>query len=614
MSYTTEYTLISFDAVAVRLTVEVRVLWAGVVQETKTITVPMPVNSQGNTTTDMNQIDLLVRTAITRRVQYLEQRVPPGGIVNAPAIYALTSSSEPMVEGYVLDQLGAPVVGATIRVSNQTKTALTDAVGYYAIACPVGTVVITAVKLGSLDTFKSITVAGETRVDLVLRSAEGLSQVYALTAASTNASQVVNTGRLFDQAQVLFPAGSIVDANGDPVNIASVQIANTVVSDTGFTEGFPGYFMGQTGPASPEPIQSFGYIDVNITDENGLVLELDPSKPATVKIPVYPDPVGLDVMPIWKLNTTTGIWVYSTDATRVGSTNVFEFEATSFSTYNCDKPFTTTKTLVVKAYNDPTYSGGTPVFPAAGVEVTVDILPSPLAVSAWQGRGVTNSSGELTLTVPPGFLRVVGKKGTRTYNSYSYDIDSITGNATTNLLYTVTEPLPAPDPSGTVTVVYNDTVIGSTTTFDVVNASALSVGMEYQGDFGQEVGTFTITDITGNTLTIFPESYLDMLAPASNMKFYSPPPTVGVDLDTATYGASTTSITVDDATGLSANWRLVSVDGNPPYPEISSYASLGIIESVVGTTITFKGTGIILDNLTSPTGTTLYFREPYPWI
>lgn len=94
MSYTTDYTLISFDAVAARLTVEVRVLWAGVETETKTFGVTLPVDQYGAVTTDLQVIDLLIRTAIGRRVQYLEQRIPPGGVSNAQSIYALTTQSE----------------------------------------------------------------------------------------------------------------------------------------------------------------------------------------------------------------------------------------------------------------------------------------------------------------------------------------------------------------------------------------------------------------------------------------------------------------------------------------------------------------------------------------
>lgn len=614
MAYTTDYSLTSFDAATGRLTVTVQVLYSGVVTETKTIQVTLPVNSQGAVTTDMTLIDQYIRTVIDRRLPYLAQRVPPGGVTNAPSIFALTTANEIELTGVVTDELGAPVEGVLITIpSNQVGT-LTDATGQYSITGVSGTNVITATKTNYIELVKTVNgVVGETHVDLTIRNAVGLLSTHTLTNIHTTPASVTNTARLVDQAEVDFPAGSILDANGNVVTDAIVEIANSTVADIGFTNSFPGYFLGTTGPASPEPIQSFGYIDVNIkAPVTGEPLELDPATPATVRIPAYPDPLGLDSIDIWKLNPTTGIWVNTGTGTRIAGTNVFEFDVTSFSTYNLDKPFTTTKELTINAYNDPTYSGGIPVYPAPGVEVTVNVVPSPLEVSGWQGRGVTNSSGQLVLTVPPGFLRVTGKKGANTYNSYSYDIDGM-GNATTKLFY-ILPPLTPPDPAGTVTVDYagNPNMAGDE--FDVDNASGLSVGLVYTGDNGQnEVSSFVITNIVGNRLTVYPASYFSLLTVGDPLKFSPPPTTVTVLLDSVVYNTPTTSVTVDSPSGLSANWRLVSKDGTPAV-EAGGYNTIAIIDSIVGNVITFKGAGITWDSGESPTGIELLFREPYPWI
>lgn len=614
MAYTTEYSLKSFDPITSKLTVDVEVFYNSSLTETHELTVTLPVNSQGAVTTDLTLIDQYVRTVIDRRIPYLALRVPPGGVTNAPSLYALTTSNEIELTGVVSDELGAPVEGVLITLPSNPVGTLTDATGLYSITGVSGTNVITATKTNYIDLVKTVNgVVGETQVNITIRNAVGLLSTHTLTNLDTSPASVVNTARLIDQAEVDFPAGSILDANGNVVTDAIVEIANSTVADTGFADSFPGYFLGTTGPASPVPIQSFGYIDVNIKDAvTGEALELDPAVPATVRIPAYPDPLGLDTIDIWKLNNTTGIWVNTGTGTRITGTNVFEFDVTSFSSYNLDKPFSSTTTLTINAYNDVTYSGGIPVYPAAGVEITVSILPSPLSVSGWQGRGVTNSSGQLVLTVPPGFLRVTGKKGANTYNSYSYDIDGITGAATTKLFYSV-PPVAAPDPAGLVTVAYagNPNVEG--TEFDVDDASGLTVGLERTGDLIQEVGGFTITNIVGNRLTVYPATYFNMLTVGDTLDFVAPPTTVDAALNTAVYDTPITSFTVDSAAGLATNWRLVSVDGNPAL-ETGGYNTLAVIDTIVGTQITLKGSGITLDETTSPSGTTFLFREPYPWI
>ena len=41
--------------------------------------------------------------------------------------------------------------------------------------------------------------------------------------------------------------------------------------------------------------------------------------------------------------------------------------------------------------------------------------------TVWQGRGTTNSSGQVTMKVPPGYLTVVGKRGQTTFVGTGYN-------------------------------------------------------------------------------------------------------------------------------------------------------------------------------------------------
>jgi hypothetical protein len=58
--YTTTHILKSFDALTAKLTVEVNILWDGSFVETKTITLTLPVDAQGQATTDQGLISGII--------------------------------------------------------------------------------------------------------------------------------------------------------------------------------------------------------------------------------------------------------------------------------------------------------------------------------------------------------------------------------------------------------------------------------------------------------------------------------------------------------------------------------------------------------------------------
>jgi hypothetical protein len=196
-----------------------------------------------------------------------------------------------------------------------------------------------------------------------------------------------------------------------------MKIGNILVSDTGATDIFPGTFLGEIS-GSDEPIESYGYVNVSVEDGGGNSLSLNPAIGATVRMPVNPDPVGENTIATWRLNETTGVWEQGSNATRVGASNVFEFNVTSFSWWNIDKPIPVCCDLTVTVYADTL---GT--VRANGVDVTVNVTPTNWGSrpTIWQGRGTTNSNGQVTMKVPPGILEVVGKRGQTTYIGTGYE-------------------------------------------------------------------------------------------------------------------------------------------------------------------------------------------------
>ena len=441
MAYTTSYSLKRFDATASIMYVVVNILndaaTPAIVETIDSFPIKLPIDSTGAVPQGSN-LDSYVTGALANvfDFNYLEQRknqYDNGGnvVTNASLIYTLTSEEEvgeasPQVIGFVFDTSGAPIDSVTITSSNG-ETATTDISGGFVFNATAGAQKISATKTGYFDNFKMITVGGITNVNMVLLSQTGVTTSVPLTGLTSGTVTATGTARPSNNAEIDFPQNAIVDGTNTPVAAATVEMGNIVVSDTGATDIFPGYFLGDVS-GSNDPIESYGYMSVSVKDANNNPLSLDPNVGATVRMPVNPDPVGENTIATWKLNETTGIWEQGANATRVGATNVFEFTVTSFSWVNIDKPLTDTCDLTVTVY--ATQQGVTPSTLAKGVDVTVNVTPEAWGSrpSIWQGRATTDSNGQVTLAVPPGYLEVVGKRGLTTFYGSNYSTSGSSGS------------------------------------------------------------------------------------------------------------------------------------------------------------------------------------------
>jgi len=428
MAYTTNYSFKRFDPTGSIMYVVVNILndSSTVVETIDSFPIKIPINSNGAATTGA-ALDTHVTTTLASVFDggYLQQRkyqYDNGNVVtNASLIYTLTSEIEAgeaadQIIGFVFDASGNPISGVTVTSSNG-QSGTTDISGGFLFAATAGAQKVTASKTGYFDNFKMITVGGTTNMNIVLQTQTGVQSSVPLTGLTSGTVTGTGTGRPSNNAEVSFPANAIVDGSNNPVASATMKIGNILVSDTGATDIFPGTFLGEIS-GSDEPIESYGYVNVSVEDGGGNSLSLNPAIGATVRMPVNPDPVGENTIATWRLNETTGVWEQGSNATRVGASNVFEFNVTSFSWWNIDKPIPVCCDLTVTVYADTL---GT-VF-ANGVDVTVNVTPTNWGSrpTIWQGRGTTNSNGQVTMKVPPGILEVVGKRGSTTYIGTGYE-------------------------------------------------------------------------------------------------------------------------------------------------------------------------------------------------
>lgn len=381
-----------------------------------------------------------------------------------------SSSSGPAagaIVGSVKATDGTPISGATVSVAGGTPVT-TDSTGAFEVIAPIGRARVEASFTGYIRSASFVDVVGGTvATSIVMRPTSGVQATVTLSNASTTDNTATNTARTDNnKARVEFPAGTIVDDSGKAVDDVTVEIANSVVTDTGYADAFPGLFMGvATGSTEATSIESFGYLDVNMSDAAGNALKIGEGEKATIYIPADPDPVGENTIPLWRLDEDTGVWEQTGTATRVTGTNLFKAEVERFSSYNLDRAFdggelhvfvkevasdhdyhdewndqgTTPRTNLKMSMPDTI--SGTPV---AGALVKVDVTNSTTGLTTgatWQGRAVTDSTGKAVFaTVPAGDLQIVASKGGKSGSAWAYNV-STTGLATSTVyFYTTVTP------------------------------------------------------------------------------------------------------------------------------------------------------------------------------
>jgi hypothetical protein len=331
-----------------------------------------------------------------------------------------------LIRGVAVDSAGTALSGVTVTVGS--ASAVTDAGGIYELpVTPGANIKVSAAKSGYVSPFKIVAALdGQTvPVNFALR-AVGLSE--NLTGMSAAAKTVTDPRGTV----VVLPAGSVVDADGNAVNAASVAVTTSMPNDPGFTNTFPGFFIGNNAGVST-PIESFGFITVDITC-GGQRCNLGAGKTADIAIPVAAgaDP-GTATIELWSLNETTGIWAYESLATRdaTGSPVVYRATVSHFSTYNLDRPISNAIPFNVTVKD----GAGAPV---ANAQVVFDST-NESGGGRWQGRAMTDATGKAHFpVVPPGNIAVQATAGSQVGDASSYTVVNGVGEVNITLYTAVT--------------------------------------------------------------------------------------------------------------------------------------------------------------------------------
>jgi hypothetical protein len=196
-------------------------------------------------------------------------------------------------------------------------------------------------------------------------------------------------------AQVTIPAGGLVPASGG-TSAASVNVAVTPINPAIDPDVMPGdYTAVLSGGGSPVPIESFGALLLDVSDESGTRYTLAPGQTSTIRIPVgtlsaSPPPT----IPLLIFDESTGLWAEEGTATLAGTApnQFYEGTVARFGFWNADQAMNTVfvSGCVLDTANQPianvmvktngiNYSGSASTFTAADGSFQVAVRRDALA-------------------------------------------------------------------------------------------------------------------------------------------------------------------------------------------------------------------------------------------
>lgn len=235
--------------------------------------------------------------------------------------------------GKVLTTFGSAIDGVNVNIGS--KTGQTNAQGWFTIAdVPAGDrQQIVFEKDGYISNAKIIDIqVGQTSyIETVLGTRASSYPITVSTGGTANS----NGG-----SSVVFPADAFVDEGTGAAYTGTATVAADYFDPTSdyYEEVFPGDFTGiPASGGSAQPIESFGFMDVELEGSSGQALQLANGKQATLTIPI-PNSIAATApatIPLWYYDTSDGNWKEEGSAVKAGNTYVGT--VTHFTSWNWDR-------------------------------------------------------------------------------------------------------------------------------------------------------------------------------------------------------------------------------------------------------------------------------------
>jgi hypothetical protein len=244
-----------------------------------------------------------------------------------------------LVTGRAVDAAtGVGVAGVTVSAGAASTS--TDASGNFSLTgAPTGervTVLFRSDAYAESARVAAVSASGSTDVQVRLL---GVAATVAIDAAAGGSAGVAGSTAL-----VVLPPASVQRADGS-VPTGNMRVALTPINAAADSAVMPGDFTTLAAGVAA-PIESFGALNVRLTDSAGAALNLRPGQSATVRIPLASrNAVVPASIPLFYFDNASGRWVQEGTATLVGSgaAAYYEGTVTHFSTWNADQVYNTVR-------------------------------------------------------------------------------------------------------------------------------------------------------------------------------------------------------------------------------------------------------------------------------
>jgi hypothetical protein len=257
----------------------------------------------------------------------------------ATATASVTVPAAGSVSGRVVDAATALGIGG-VRVAAGGVSATTDATGAFNLTG------VTSGERVNIE-FSASTHSETSRVVNV--SGSGTTDVQArMVALGISAPVDVATGGTVSvpgsSARVVLPAAGVQRADGSlPTGEMTVRL--TPIAPASDTAVMPGDFTTLVGGVAT-PIESFGALNVTLSDSAGVALNLRAGQTATIRIPLSTRSSSPPAtVPLYFYSPSLGRWVEEGTATLAGTgtARYYEGTVTHFTTWNADQVYNTVR-------------------------------------------------------------------------------------------------------------------------------------------------------------------------------------------------------------------------------------------------------------------------------
>ena len=252
----------------------------------------------------------------------------------ASATIALTVPAIGALGGRVVDEMtGAGIAG--VRVSASGLSATTDSDGSFSLGNVGAQDRISVVfdGAGHAQTARIASVTAGATSDLQVRMLPvGISASVPVAAGGT-VSLPTGPGR------VVLPANGVQRVSDGSIPSGDMTVALTAIDPASNTAQMPGDFTTMQAGAAV-PIESFGAINVQLSDSSGAALNLRSGQTATIRIPLSSrNPSAPATIPLFWYDTAAGRWVQEGTATLDATNSYYEGTVSHFTTWNADQTY-----------------------------------------------------------------------------------------------------------------------------------------------------------------------------------------------------------------------------------------------------------------------------------